>query len=166
MTLLAHALMGLKRATARPPVGELPVPGLGRRVDLAKVMACVALRELAGEQDVVAVKDLAAHLQLEHSTASRLLGEAEAEGYVVRAADPSDRRRTTVALTPTGEQVAEGATAAHVAFLAILLEGWSAADVAALATLLERLRGEMEARREDIAALAAAACRHAEGTVA
>lgn len=154
--------MGLRRATARPPVNELPIPGLGRRVDLAKVMACVALRELAQDQATVAVKDLAAHLQLEHSTASRLMGEAEDEGLVVRTADPADRRRTTVALTETGQRVVDGATDAQTAFLSILLTDWPDADVAQLARLLERLRHTVEERRGDLHAVAIDAWRHAE----
>lgn len=163
MARLGAALMGLRRAMARPPVTELPVPGLGRRVDLAKVMACVALRELAQGQPTVAVKDLAAHLQLEHSTASRLMGEAEEEGLVVRTADAADRRRTTVALTETGQRVVDGATAAQSAFLAILLADWPEADVAQLARLLERLRHTVEARRGDFHELAMDAWRRAEG---
>jgi DNA-binding MarR family transcriptional regulator len=155
--------MGLRRAMARPPVTELPIPGLGRRVDLAKVLACVALRELFQDQPTVAVKDLAAHLQLEHSTASRLMGEAEEEGLVVRTADPSDRRRTTVALTETGERVVDGATAAQSAFLSILLSDWPDTDVAELARLLERLRHTVEERRDGLHELAMDAWRHAEG---
>lgn len=163
ITQLGHALMGLRRSMARPPVTELPVPGLGRRVDLAKVLACVALRELGTDQPTVAVKDLAGHLQLEHSTASRLMGEAEDEGLVVRTADDVDRRRTMVSLTETGQRVADGATAAQTAFFSILLSDWPDADVAELARLLEQLRHTVEQRRVDLQALAMDAWRHAEG---
>ena len=164
VTQLGHALMGLRRSMARPPVTELPVPGLGRRVDLAKVLACVALRELGTDQPTVAVKDLAGHLQLEHSTASRLMGEAEVEGLVVRTADDQDRRRTMVSLTETGERVADGATAAQNAFFSLLLSDWPDADVAELARLLERLRHTVEERRVDLPALAMDAWRRAEGS--
>lgn len=163
VTQLGHALMGLRRSMARPPVTELPVPGLGRRVDLAKVLACVALRELGTDQPTVAVKDLAGHLQLDHSTASRLMGEAAVEGLVVRTADDQDRRRTMVSLTETGERVADGATAAQNAFFSLLLSDWPDADVAELARLLERLRHTVEERRVDLHALAMDAWRRAEG---
>ncbi len=155
-------MLGLRRATSRPPVVELPVPGLGQRVDLAKILACQALRDLSAHSDTVAVKDLAAFLQLDHSTASRLLTDAERDGYVVRSSDPSDRRRTTVALTPTGVQVADGAHAAQQAFLGLLLEDWSDDDVAALARSLDHLQRTLEQRANDFPALAAAACERVE----
>jgi DNA-binding MarR family transcriptional regulator len=90
------------------------------------------------------------------------MGEAEDEGLVVRTADDVDRRRTMVALTETGQRVADGATAAQTAFFSILLTDWPDADVAELGRLLEQLRDTVEQRRVELQTLALDAWRHAE----
>ena len=48
-------------------------------------------RALASARPRSAVKDVAAELDLEHSTVSRLLGEVEDDGLVTRGVDPADR---------------------------------------------------------------------------
>jgi MarR family 2-MHQ and catechol resistance regulon transcriptional repressor len=48
------------------------------------------------------VDDLAAHLSLDRSTASRLLTALEGKGYVTRDRDPWDGRATMIGLTESG----------------------------------------------------------------
>ena len=132
----------------RPPAGSVPVPALGRQLDMAKIFACDAVAELSERSATVAVKDVAAELDLEHSTVSRLLGEVEDDGLVTRGVDAADRRRTTVALTPLGRAVVADATAMSRFFTRILLAEWPRQDVEDLTRLMTRLAETVHARLE------------------
>lgn len=83
----------LRRSMVRSPLASVPIPTLGRPLDAATLFACDAVAELSEADRPVAVKDVATALELEHSTVSRLLGDAAAEGLLVRSEDPGDRRR-------------------------------------------------------------------------
>lgn len=136
---LDKAFRRLRKAMIRPPAGLVPVPALGRQLDIAKIFACDAVAELAETQDSVTVKDVATVLDLEHSTVSRLLGEVESDGLVVRGQDPTDRRRTTITLTDLGRAVVADATAMTRFFSRLLLADWSREDVEDLQRLMTRL---------------------------
>jgi DNA-binding MarR family transcriptional regulator len=136
---LDRAFRGLRKSMIRPPAGSVPVPALGRQLDMAKLFACEAVAELSETQASVSVKDVAALLDLEHSTVSRLLGEVEDDGLVVRGVDPADRRRTTISLTYLGRAVVADATAMSRFFTRILLADWDRHDVEQLTTLMSRL---------------------------
>ena len=84
-------MQGMRRLVTRPPSASVPMPGLGRPVDLSKVLACEALAELS-RGGPVTITDLSTAMHLERSTVSRLVGEAEAEGLVERGTHPDDRR--------------------------------------------------------------------------
>jgi DNA-binding MarR family transcriptional regulator len=143
---LDRAFRGLRKSMIRPPAGSVPVPALGRQLDMAKLFACEAVAELSETQASVSVKDVAALLDLEHSTVSRLLGEVEDDGLVVRGVDPADRRRTTISLTYLGRAVVADATAMSRFFTRILLADWDRHDVEQLTTLMSRLSGTVHDR--------------------
>jgi DNA-binding MarR family transcriptional regulator len=136
----------LRRSMIHPPAGEVPVPSLGRQLDVAKLFACDAVAELAETSPSVSVKDVASALDLEHSTVSRLLGELEDDGLIARGVDPADRRRTTVALTALGRAVVVDATAMHRFFTRAMLAEWSHDDVAALTRLVSQLADTVHTR--------------------
>lgn len=140
---LDHAFMHMHRLKMTRPTEGIYVPELGRSVDVAKIFACLAVAELTrsrGESgEPVTVKDVAQVSHLEHSTVSRLLGDAEEEGLVRRGPHPQDGRRTTVTLTPDGQRAVDAFAVARVAFIGKFLAGWDVADIAKLAELLERL---------------------------
>ena len=129
----------LRRSMVKPPQAVIPIPSLGRPVDIAKVFACDAVAELTESGRSVTVKEVAAALELEHSTVSRLLGEAEADGLLVRGEDPADRRRTTVSLTFLGRQVVADSAAMRRFLTRAVLDGWERADVETLTRLMTRL---------------------------
>lgn len=149
--LLDRTLLRMRRLLIRPDISTVPLPALDRAVDLSKVMACFAIEdfEAAGARSVT-VKDVAAALILEHSTASRLLAEAEAEGLVQRGSDTVDRRRTTVTLTDAGRAVVRESIVIRTWALEHLLEAWDPADVSALAGLMERFCATLEDRSPDV----------------
>jgi len=136
---LDRAFRGLRKSMIRPPAGSVPVPALGRQLDMAKIFACEAVAELSETQASVSVKDVATLLDLEHSTVSRLLGDVEDDGLVVRGVDPVDRRRTTISLTFLGRAVVADATAMSRFFTRILLADWDRDDVEQLTRLMTAL---------------------------
>ena len=136
---LDKAFRRLRKAMIRPPAGLVPVPSLGRQLDIAKIFACDAVAELSADRDTVSVKDVALTLDLEHSTVSRLLGEVEADGLIVRGQDPVDRRRTTVELTELGTAVVSDSTAMTRFFTRLMLAEWTREDVEDLQRLMTRL---------------------------
>ncbi len=158
LTRIDRAIMRMRRDIVKPPELCMPMPSLGRSVDFAKVHACMAIAEgtLEGALSdpdghrVSTVKDVAAFMQLEHSTASRLLGEAEAEGLVVRGTDPQDRRRTTVALTDSGRLVLKDSLAMRSWAMGRLFDEWSEKDLKNLATMLERMAQTLSDRMPDV----------------
>lgn len=151
---LDRSFRKLRKSMIRPPAGQVPVPALGRQVDMAKVFACDAVSELFERNGVVSVKDVAEELDLEHSTVSRLLGDVEHDGLVVRGVDPADRRRTTIALTDLGRAVVADTTAISRFFTRILLSEWEREDVEQLAVLMRRLSDTVQKRLDDLPGLA------------
>ncbi len=61
----------------------------------------------------VTIGDLAARLGIRHHSTVGLVDRLAGRGYLVRREDPHDRRRTFLALTPSGEQALAGLSAAH-----------------------------------------------------
>lgn len=154
---LDRALLRMRRVVVRPEITSVPIPAAGRTIDIAKVMACLAIADLAQPEDhvaPVAVKDVAATLALEHSTTSRLLAETETAGLVRRRTDPADRRRTTVELTATGRAVVEQSAAIRTWAIDNLLSGWEPADVVTFTELIERFTATIDARIPDVVAAA------------
>ena len=84
------------------------------------------------------VKDLAAHCALDPSTISRAVAALVRDGLVQRAADPTDGRASTLALTPHGREVLDDTNAWYEDRLAAALKAWSTEDLAALSALLQR----------------------------
>jgi DNA-binding MarR family transcriptional regulator len=147
---LDRSIRRLRRVMLRPIAAQVPVPSLGRQLDVAKIFACDAVAELSTLQTAVTVKDVAALLDLEHSTVSRLLTEAETEGLLVRAPDPQDRRRTTVSLTDLGRAVVVDATQMTRFTTRLLLAEWSHNDVVDLQQQLGRLADTVATRLDAI----------------
>ena len=146
---LDRALLRMRRSVVRPEITVVPIPALDRSVDLAKVMACLAvsdLNALADPHPTVSVKDVAAALELDHSTASRLLVDMEAEGLIARSSDPVDRRRTVVELTSTGQAVVQQSSAIRTWAIDLMLAEWSETDLAEFTRLVERFGSTVESR--------------------
>lgn len=139
-------MLRLRRLMTRMPTASLPIGGLNRSIDLAKIIACEAVEELGRDGEAVTVKDVATALALEQSTTSRLLGDAEAEGLLERSGHPDDRRRVVVALTAAGQQAITEAARARTCLLAYLLESFSDTEVGTLADLMDRLARSAAAR--------------------
>ncbi len=147
---LGAALTGVRRAVAAAPKPNLDLPCAQHPVGLSKALACEAVAVFGHEHHgaAAAVKDVAALLSLEPSTASRLVGECEADGLLERRPHPTDGRRTSLHLTDLGREVVEQATAQRARYLAEILADWSAADITDLARLLELFASAWRDRRQ------------------
>lgn len=135
---LAHldtALIGLRRLWAAPP--RLPDPALGA-VEMSTIWIVDALDRVHDLPEVT-VADVAAAIDVAHSTASRLIDRAEAAGCVSRHRSTTDTRRTVVAATPAGRALAGVARTARTDYLATVTADWTPDERRTLAELLSRL---------------------------
>ncbi len=159
---LDDALTGLRRVWLHPGRRRRFLAELGEPVELAVLRTLRAIELVGGTRSVVGsdpgasdapgasdepgvreepgVSDVAAALAVKTSTASRLVEDAVAQGYVTRVASEVDRRRAVLRLTPEGARLLDRATAVRASLLAEVTADWSREDVATLARLLERLQ--------------------------
>ena len=110
----------------------------GQAVHPAKVAACEAVTELAVDGRVT-VKDVAAMLSLDASTASRLLGECDALGLVRRRQDPDDRRRVLLEVTEQGRCMVEAAGRVRLRVMDAVLSDWDQATLEEFARRFDEL---------------------------
>jgi DNA-binding MarR family transcriptional regulator len=92
------------------------------------------LRAVAAEQPTVS--RLAELLGVTKQAASRLVDDMVSLGYVARAEDPADRRRTRLSLTETGERIRARALSESQAMEAELAERFGDTQVQHLRALL------------------------------
>jgi DNA-binding MarR family transcriptional regulator len=85
-------------------------------VTTQRFQAMITIRTFEGESGP-SVGDIADRLLLRHHSAVELVGRLEAAGLVARHADPQDRRRVLLALTPLGAERLEDLARVHLAGL-------------------------------------------------
>ncbi len=125
-----RALFHLGRVLGRP--GERPsaTSTVGRAVELSRIMvvqAVEATREAAPAAEI-RVGSVAAHLAIDPSTASRLVAETLADGFLTGSPSPTDARRRCLDLTPTGRALAAAARRHQHATFARAMRDWPAAE--------------------------------------
>ncbi len=99
-----------------------------------------------GDFGALSQQQLADRLDADKSHVVRLIDQLEQRGLVTRAADPTDRRRHRIELTPAGRKllravtpITEDVEAAHLSVL-------SAPERRTLATLLQRVLESQDRR--------------------
>ncbi len=102
--------------------------------------AVLGLLARAGEQRLGQV---AAHLEVDPSVASRQVAMLEQLGYVTRRPDPADGRAQLLAISPAGLAARDGYLALRAQWVADALQGWDDAEVADLVTRLKQLVGDL-----------------------
>ncbi|SDQ63621.1 MarR family winged helix-turn-helix transcriptional regulator [Quadrisphaera sp. DSM 44207] len=133
------ALVGLRRLWLRPGTKLALQRDVAAPVEMSHVLVvgAVAAGPLDGGADVP-VRLVAQRLDVEESTASRLVAAAVAAGFVRRTASLTDARRAALALTEQGERLLDAAEAHRRAYLTRLLHGWAPEELDAFAHLLGR----------------------------
>jgi DNA-binding MarR family transcriptional regulator len=144
---LDEALLEIRRLVRRPGYRARFLGSLHDPVDVGTVRVLRAV-ERSGDA-APCVGDIAARLDVDPSTASRLVDQQVSAGYLERARSPEDRRRTALQLTRTGRALLAEATTVRRSLLAEVTASWDDDEVAALAAMLERLReGFLDLERE------------------
>lgn len=110
--------------------------------------AAVAILRHIAESDPVRPGVLAVRLSVEASHVTRQLGQLERVGYVVRVADPEDRRARRVQLTDAGLAAVGRIREASRRGVGLALAGWDPGEVAQLAALFRGLVHDFVAHAE------------------
>ena len=124
-----YRLATVQRALARHALAELGSRGF--------TALAVAHRE-----GPVRVSEIAERLSIDLSVASRQIAALERAGYVVREADPDDRRAQRISITDDGVRVLRESHRRMVAAFSDALAEWTDDELAALASGLDRLRDD------------------------
>lgn len=88
---------------------------------------------------------VAEYLQVTPSTLSRQLAHAESLGYVVRFADPADKRASLVSLSETGVQALQAHRAVQLNWILSAVTEWTEEEVQQLTARLDRLGDAVQA---------------------
>lgn len=133
---LDDAFGRLRRLWESPVLRRRFVDAMGASVDPSVIRTLRAVRQTGADTGVT---DVAGWLAVDTSTASRLVEQAVAAGYLERGTSPTDRRRCVLTVTPDGDVLLDRALAVREGLLSELTADWSDDDVARLADLTERL---------------------------
>jgi DNA-binding MarR family transcriptional regulator len=128
------ALISLRHLWSTPP--QLHDAALGT-VDMSTLWVVDGLRRGPSDAEMT-VSDLARHMGVAHSTASRLVARAEEVGTVRRATSATDHRRVAVHLTATGRELALAGLEFRLGFLRSVTEDWTRDERGSFAELLDR----------------------------
>ncbi|MFG2091757.1 MULTISPECIES: MarR family winged helix-turn-helix transcriptional regulator [unclassified Spirillospora] len=163
---ISVALLQLRRAWAKPDLmkrirAQTPTETGGRPLQISNLMVVNAVAALtAAEPGDAAPHDTAPHdtaphdtdepscevtvgavaerLEIDPSTASRLVGHAIDAGLLSRRPSPVDARRANLGLTEAGRRVKQVADRFRRAYFDELMSGWSATERTEFARLLTR----------------------------
>jgi DNA-binding MarR family transcriptional regulator len=133
---IEYATFQLRRFWARPQLLQhLRERCEGRSIQLSNLMVIHAVVHQGDDVTVGAVAD---YLDIDPSTASRLVGHAIDAGLVSRSASPVDARRAQLQLTDAGRRVKELTDEFRRQFIAELVADWTDDERATFARLLRR----------------------------
>ncbi|GAA4143119.1 MarR family winged helix-turn-helix transcriptional regulator [Actinomadura keratinilytica] len=147
---ISRALFHLRRVWFKPDLMKKiraqtsGGPG-GRPLQLSNLMVVHAIAALSAAAEdpgcptaEVTVGAVAERLEIDPSTASRLVGHAIDAGLVSRRPSPVDARRANLGLTEAGRRVRQVAERSRRAYLAGLMSDWTPEERAEFARLLTR----------------------------
>jgi DNA-binding MarR family transcriptional regulator len=121
-------------------------PGLAAKLTPSKLRALDLLAEHGGMR----VGELADRVGIDDATATRLVDRLEAMGVASRKSDVGDRRATTVALTPAGEEVIAGVAKQRQLFFCDVLDALEPDERAELVRLTAKAAVVLRARSEEL----------------
>ncbi|MGI5204473.1 MarR family winged helix-turn-helix transcriptional regulator [Spirillospora sp. CA-108201] len=149
LTEIATALFHLRRVWAKPDLvkrvrAQTSAATDGRPLQLSNLMVVNAVAALTarerpdGPSCEVTVGAVAERLEVDPSTASRLVGHAIDAGLVSRRPSPVDARRANLGLTESGRRVKQVSDRFRRAYLDDLMADWSERERTEFARLLTR----------------------------
>jgi DNA-binding MarR family transcriptional regulator len=152
LTKIESGLFHVRRVWAKPEImRKLREQGpSGRPVQTSSLLVVHAVANLSSGSEYTAdaspssvpadvtVGAVAERLEIDPSTASRLVGHAIDAGFVARHPSPTDARRANLQLTDSGRRLKSVADRFRRAYLAELLADWTDAECTEFARLLIR----------------------------
>ncbi len=138
-------MLRLVRSVRRPTYRNRILQGVSRipGADALRVLRSVELRESRGEP--ASIRDVAADLEVEQSTASRAVNSVVDLELVDRTPDEQDARRTRLTLTDDGRTALGRASDNRLGVITEVTADWSAADLKEFSRLLDRFVERYEA---------------------
>jgi DNA-binding MarR family transcriptional regulator len=133
--VIDEALLRMRRLWSQTMRPDAIAGDDGRRVELSHVLVVDAVARLSPAE--VTVRAIADQLDVDPSTASRLIDSAARAGWVTAHASTDDRRRRVVELTRPGELLQREAGEFRRRYLVDLLASWPSSDRQAFARLLD-----------------------------
>lgn len=115
---------------------------VGQPISMAVLRTLYAIDSLRLEK--ISVGDVASELEVDASTASRLVETAVANGYALRNPSPDDRRKSVLNLTETGRAIVNDARGAREFLLSEVTSDWTQDEVTSFTVLLDRLHRDFE----------------------
>lgn len=101
------------------------------------------LAQLEREPDGLTMGELSQRLMVTGGNVTGITDQLEAEGLVVRAEHPTDRRAFKVRLTAAGRKLFRRMAATHEGWIVELFDGWSPAQKAQVHGLLGELKNHL-----------------------
>lgn len=105
--MASRALFRLGRKFARFPLHELLETDQRHSLELSYILVVQAIEERQKVGQEANIGSIAADLEIEASTASRLVAAAERAGYIMRKKSSADGRATLIELTQAGIRLAK-----------------------------------------------------------
>ena len=124
----SQALFQLGRKFAKFPQHEYLASQAGRGLELSYILVVQATEARQNVEQEVTIGSIAAHLEIDPSTASRLVAMTERAGYLARKSSVADGRATQLELTPAGVKLAADARQFQRAIFEEVTAGWSAEE--------------------------------------
>ncbi len=140
---IGTAVFRLRRIWYRPGL----MRGTPELHQVSDLMVADAIGRLTASGPAVTVGAVAEQLDIDPSTASRLVAHATAAGLINRRPCSGDGRRADLRLTAAGERIRQAVRRLRAEYLADLIADWSAAERADFARLLTRF-ADAATRRE------------------
>lgn len=141
---LDEAIAGFRIASQRPAYRDRVLIGLPFDGGIASLRLLRSVERLTDADQGPSIRQVAADLGVEHSTASRSVDALVRAGQLSRARCSVDQRQVRLALTEQGRAALDEATAHRRTVLASLVEDWDETDLLELTRLLDRLRAAFD----------------------
>ncbi len=139
---LDEALVHLRRVLQRPGYRRRLLAALPQDVPLSILRLLRVVQRASEPPSIGTVADV---LDIDPSTASRIVDRAVARGDLERRACADDRRRARLHLTPSGQALLDTATQRRRELLAAVTSDWSPQALDGLVSHLERLQAGFDA---------------------
>lgn len=157
ITQVDLAIFRLRRIWQKPTLNRQLRAARGddsARVHLSNIFVVHAIARITAECDTeITIGAVADRLDVDPSTASRLVAGAIEAGMVTRRASAVDARRAQLTLTDAGRAVLDHAAKVRRDYIGGLMADWSAEDKENFARLLARFSEAAMAAAPDVGAL-------------